>query len=249
MPARGRRLAALVRHGHFPRPDGVASAHLPLPLSPDGRGHARDAGLEIARIAEEQGFQLDETIEASQLLRAHETATVIAETLTREIGRNFEVVDRDDMLERGLGSCANLRFDEIEALLAADDRLDPLPEGWRRIPEFRLPVPGAESQMEAGRRTAARIDGSLAAMPAGPEDRMRIFVAHGGCLRHASVVKGALAIERVTEVTMDYGQVVAVERRPDGSWQRAVGEWKERIPKTAAGNVEREPASDGAQRA
>ncbi len=232
MPARGRRLAALVRHGHFPRPEGVASAHLPLPLSPEGRGHARDAGLQIARVANEQGIRLDETIESSQLLRAHETATVIAETLTRETDGAFEVVDRDDMLERGLGSCANLRFDEIEALLAVDERLDPLPEDWRRIPDFRLPVPGAESQMEAGRRTAARIDGSLAAMPEGPEDRMRIFVAHGGCLRHAAVVKGALPIERVTQVTMDYGQVVAMERLPDGTWRRAIGEWKERIPST-----------------
>lgn len=233
MSTRGRRLAALVRHGHFPRPEGVASAHLPLPLSPEGRGHARDAGLQIARIAREHRIELDETIESSQLLRAHETAIVVAETLAEETGRTFEVADRDDMLERGLGSCANLRFDEIEAMLAADDRLDPLPEGWRRIPDFRLPVPGAESQMDAGRRTADRIDGSLAAMRGGPEDRMRIFVAHGGCLRHASVVKGALSIERVTQVTMDYGQVVAIERLLDGSWRRAIGEWKERIPSTA----------------
>ncbi len=233
MSTRGRRLAALVRHGHFPRPEGVASAHLPLPLSPEGRGHARDAGLQIARIAREHRIELDETIESSQLLRAHETAIVVAETLAEETGRTFEVADRDDMLERGLGSCANLRFDEIEAMLAADDRLDPLPEGWRRIPDFRLPVPGAESQMDAGRRTADRIDGSLAAMRGGPKDRMRIFVAHGGCLRHASVVKGALSIERVTQVTMDYGQVVAIERLLDGSWRRAIGEWKERIPSTA----------------
>lgn len=233
MSTRGRRLAALVRHGHFPRPEGVASAHLPLPLSPEGRGHARDAGLQIARIAREHRIELDETIESSQLLRAHETAIVVAETLAEETGRTFEVADRDDMLERGLGSCANLRFDEIEAMLAADDRLDPLPEGWRRIPDFRLPVPGAESQMDAGRRTADRIDGSLAAMRGGPKDRMRIFVAHGGCLRHASVVKGALSIERVTQVTMDYGQVVAIERLLDGSWRRAIGEWKERIPSMA----------------
>ena len=62
---------------------------------------------------------------------------------------------------------------------------------------------------------------------------MRIFVAHGGCLRHASVVKGALSIGRVTQVTMDYGQVVAIERLLDGSWRRAIGEWKERIPSMA----------------
>lgn len=248
MPASRRRLAALVRHGHFPRPEGVASAHLPLPLSPEGRGHARIAGLQIARVAREQGIELDERIESSQLLRAHQTATAIAETLAHETGRSFEVVDRDDMLERGLGSCANLRFDEIEAVLASDDRLDPLPEGWRRIPDFRLPVPGAESQMDAGRRTAARIDGSLAAMPTDEVDRMRIFVAHGGCLRHACVVKGALSIERVTEVTMDYGQVVSVERLPDGTWRRAIGEWKERIPSATPGAVEGEASAEGTTR-
>lgn len=248
MPARGRRLAALVRHGQFPRPEGVASAHLPLPLSPEGRGHARNAGLQLARIAREHGIELDETIESSQLLRAHETAIVVAETLAEETGRSFEVVDRDDMLERGLGSCANLRFDEIEAVLAADDRLDPLPAGWRRMPDFRLPVPGAESQMDAGRRTAARIDGSLAAMPDGPEDRMRVFVAHGGCLRHASVVKGALSFERVSQVTMDYGQVVAIERLSDGSWRRAIGEWKERIPAATPAAPPRETSSQGEPR-
>lgn len=47
---RRRRIAALVRHGHFPRPDGVASAHLPLPLSPVSGGLPRSDPPQTPRI-------------------------------------------------------------------------------------------------------------------------------------------------------------------------------------------------------
>ena len=51
--ARGRRVAAFVRHGHFDRPEQVASAHLPLPLSADGREQARSAAATILRHCDE----------------------------------------------------------------------------------------------------------------------------------------------------------------------------------------------------
>ena len=227
--AQSRRAAALVRHGHFPRPEGMASAHLLLPLSSEGKEQARRAAATLLQIAERCDLEIDSLIESSQLLRASQTARIIAEELSRLSGRLFEVEDRDEMIERGLGSCANLRLDEIEKILADDDRLAPLPQNWRRLPDFRLPVPGAESLMEAGIRTAARIDASLASIPADDDrDVLRIFVAHAGCLRHAAVSKGALDRTRVRDLTMDYAQSIIFEQHREGAWRLIAGEWKKR---------------------
>lgn len=227
----GRRVAGLVRHGHFDRPEQLASAHLPLPLSEQGRRQAREAAVPILRACEDLGLEPDERIEASQLLRAWETATILAEELAWRTGREFIVDERDELVERGLGSCANLRFDEIESMLARDPRVAPLPAGWRRQPEFRLPVPGAESLMMAGARTAARIASSLRSIPEDdPRDTLRLFVAHGGCLRHAAVQLGALDLRAVSGVTMDHAQAVLIERDAHGFWQQAAGEWKKRLP-------------------
>jgi 2,3-bisphosphoglycerate-dependent phosphoglycerate mutase len=207
----------------------MASAHLLLPLTETGREQARQAAQTVHEWADRSGLEIDPLIEASQLLRASETARIIASELGRLRGASFDVEDRDEMLERSLGSCANLRLDEISRLLAADPRLSPLPEGWRRTPDFRLPVPGAESLMQAGARTAARIDASLDTIPADDtRDILRLFVAHSGCLRHAAVVKQALEADLVSGITMDFAQSIFVERLSDGSWKRIEGEWKKR---------------------
>jgi 2,3-bisphosphoglycerate-dependent phosphoglycerate mutase len=232
---RGRRVAGLVRHGHFDRPHHVASAHLPLPLSEKGRGQAREAAEPILRMSEELGLELDPIIEASQLLRAWQTATILAEELKTRTGRRFIVVERVELVERSLGSCANLRFDQISKRLAKDPRLGPLPRGWRRIPEFRLPVPGAESLMQAGARTATRIAHSLGAIPdEDSRDVLRLFVAHGGCLRHAAVQLGALDVRTVPGLTMEHAQCVLVEKDLRGDWVHAAGQWKKRMSKAGS---------------
>ena len=228
--ARGRRIAALVRHGHFDRPENVASAHSLFPLSERGRGQARHAVDPILELCEELGLELDPRVEASQLLRAWETANLIAEALTTRLGKRFHVLQRDELVERGLGSCANLTFDEIRALLAADPRLDLLPDGWRRMPEFRLPVRGAESLMQAGARTATRIAMSLASIPAeDPRDLVRLFVAHSGCLRHAAVQLGALDVRVVPGLSMDFAQVILLEKLPSGDWVHIAGEFRKQL--------------------
>lgn len=227
---RGRRVAGLVRHGHFDRPDQIASAHLPLPLSAAGRAQAREAAGPILQFCEELELEIDPRIEVSQLLRAWETAVMLAEELERRTGRSFVVEERSELLERGLGSCANLRFDEIEAQLSQDPRVGPLPADWRRLPEFRLPVPGAESLMMAGARTATRIAASLRSIPADdPRDVLRLFVAHGGCLRHAAVQLGTLDLRNVTALTMEYAQAVLIESDGRGGWLQVAGEWKKRL--------------------
>ena len=227
----GRRVAAFVRHGHFDRPPETASAHQLLPLSQEGRDQARATASILAGHAKDHGLEIDPTIEASPLLRAWETARILAETLGSLTGQTLRVEEQAALMERGLGSCANLRFDEIAHILGLDPRLAPLPEGWRRIPDFRLPVPGAESLLEAGQRTAKRIEGSLDGLPVEDGvDRMRVFVAHSGCLRHAAVHLGALAVGEVRARSMAFAQAILIERHEDGRWTLLEGDWQEGQP-------------------
>lgn len=226
-----RRVAVLVRHGHFERPDGTASAHSLLPLSATGHAQAAAEVRTIAEMCAEQGLAIDRRIESSQLLRAWQTANVLAEGLAAHTGEEHHVIQRDEMIERGLGSGANLTFDRIADLVKADPRLGALPEGWRRMPEFRLPFPGAESLMDAGKRTAARIDQSLESIPEDdPRDVARLFVAHSGCLRHAAVVLGALDVRDVAGLSMDFVQAVLVEREARGRWRVIAGEFRKFLP-------------------
>lgn len=230
---RGRRFAAFVRHGHFARPEGVASAHSLFPLSEEGREQARHASGPILEFCEDLGIELDPRIEASQLLRAWETANLIAESLTTRTGQRFHVLQRDELVERGIGSCANMTFDAIREMLTSDPRLGVLPEGWRRMPEFRLPVQGAESLMQAGARTATRVATSLGSIPdEDPRDLMRLFVAHSGCLRHAAVQLGALDVRVVSGLSMDFTQAVFLEKLPNGDWVNVAGQFKKRLPGT-----------------
>ena len=231
--ARGRRIAAFVRHGHFDRPDDLASAHSLFPLSAKGREQARRAAGPILELCREIGLELDPRIESSQLLRAWQTANLVAEALTERTAKRFHVLQRDELIERGLGSCANMSFDQIRAMLACDPRLGPLPRGWRRMPEFRLPVQGAESLMQAGARTATRVAASIDSIPAeDPRDLLRLFVAHSGCLRHAAVQLGALDVRTVAGLSMDFTQAVLIEKLPNGDWVHIAGQFKKRIPGT-----------------
>lgn len=229
--SRGRRVAALVRHGHFDRPENTASAHRILPLSEKGRQQASLAANPILAFCDEHDLELDPKIEVSQLLRAWQTGKILAETLSEKLDRTFVLEERDEIIERSLGSCANLRFDEIEAQLAEDPRLRPLPDGWRRVPEFRLPVQGAESLMQAGARTAMRIATSIDSIrDDDPRDLLRLFVAHSGCLRHAAVNLGALEMRSVSSLSMDFCQTILIEKTPTGEWVQLAGQWKKHLP-------------------
>ena len=234
--ARGRRVAGFVRHGHFERPEQTASAHSLFALSSLGRDQARCAADPILELCEEFGLELDSRIEASQLLRAWETAKLLAEKLEARTGRRFHVLQRDELIERGLGSCANLTFDRIQERIAADPRLAPLPEGWRRMPEFRLPVQGAESLMMSGARVAARVAASLGSIPA--EDSrhlLRLFVAHSGCLRHAAVQLGALDVRTVSGLSMDFAQTILIEKMHNGDWVHIAGQLQKHLSPQSEG--------------
>ena len=227
---RGRRVVAFVRHGHFDRPEGTASAHSIYPLSEEGRGQAARAAASILELCRDLNLEVDSRIEASQLLRAWETAKILGASLGEKLDRRFYVIQREELIERGLGSATNMTFERIHELLAADPRLGPLPEGWRRMPEFRLPVQGAESLMQAGARVAGRVAASMESIPDDDErDVVRLFVAHSGCLRHAAVVLGAVDVRVVPELSMDFAQTVMLEKLPNGDWVHVGGQFRKHL--------------------
>lgn len=226
----GRRVAAFIRHGHFDRPDDTASAHSLFPLSETGWAQATAAAVTVAALCEEHSLEIDKRIEASQLLRAWETANLLSEGLAARTGQSLHVIQRDELIERGLGSAANISFRRIQEMIEADPRIGPLPEGWRRIPEFRLPVQGAESLMQAGSRVAARVAASIESIPEDdPRDVVRLFVAHSGCLRHAAVALGAIDVRNVASLSMDFLQTVLIEQNPNGEWIHLAGKFEKHL--------------------
>ena len=225
--------AALIRHGEFERPTDVPSAHLPHPLTPDGERNMAASASRVLEHAEELGAALHPTIECSPLLRAWQSARILADALAARTGRRFALVERPELQERSLGSAANLTVGEIEDAVARDPRHPALPPGWRRNPRFRLPLPGAESLMDAGARAARRITIDLAALAATARcDTLELVVAHGGALRHAAVHLGVLPIEQAPFLSMEYGEPVVIERLEGGRWAHAAGQWKKRLKET-----------------
>lgn len=222
--------AVLMRHAQFERPPGVPSARSPRPLTPEGERVAAESARRVLQLAIELDGAIDPTLDASPLLRAWQSAQILSDALEARTGDRFRVDERPALMERGLGSAANLTLDEIEQVVARDPRYPSLHEGWRRDPGFRLPLPGAESLVESGRRAAGRIRAATEKVAArAGRNTLKLFVAHGGCLRHAAVELGALALEAAPRLSMDYCEPVVLERRADGSWPHVAGQWKKRL--------------------
>lgn len=208
---------ALIRHGDYAQPAGVPSAHLPHPLTDEGREQARAGAIRLADAARERGWTLDPVIDASPLLRAWETAVIAAGVL------GLEVVEVAALTERCVGAAANLTVDEIAAVIDRDPRFDPLPPGWKRRGDFCLPLLGAESLIDAGRRVAGHLRARRAAGLAG----IKLVVGHGGSLRHGAVELGILGPGDPPRLSMHHGEAVVLVDRGD-AWERVLGDWKRR---------------------
>jgi broad specificity phosphatase PhoE len=217
---------ALVRHGSFRQPQGVPSAHLPYPLTEQGRQEARDGAALLAAYVREAGLELERVIDCSTLLRAYETAQLIAGSLAEHGLGQFAVEQFDALTERSLGSMANLTESEIEAIVAADPRTAALPERWKRSSELRLPFPGAESLSDAGRRVARHI--TSRALAGEGAARLKVVVGHGGAFRHAARELGVLSDGDVAALSMYHAQPVYLEYRA-GRWRQVAGRWKPRV--------------------
>lgn len=228
-------VVALVRHGDYFQPNRVPSAQLPHPLTDQGMEQARQLGQSLHDECRGLGLLLDPVLDCSVLLRARQTADLAAQMLNRlETDQRCSVAEFAELGERSVGAAANLTIDEIEAALRKDPRCPALPVEWKAHPRYRLPVPGSESLLMAGARVAAHIEARAHELRCKPgHDVLKVFVSHGGALRHAAVCMGALELLEVTGLTMAHCGYVLLEHMPDphgpGRWQKVGGRWQPRV--------------------
>jgi 2,3-bisphosphoglycerate-dependent phosphoglycerate mutase len=223
-----KRVLAWIRHGEYAQPPGVPSAHLPHGLTPSGQEQARAAARAVWQYAEQHGLAIDRVIDSSRLRRAWETARLIARELQRlgtpplvrqgsgilaSNGQEFSVQEFDELAERSLGAAANLTIGQIEAVLAADPRFEVPAPGWKRDPSYVLPLTGAESLQQAGRRVARHVITRMRAQSGPPS--LKLFVGHGGAFRHAACELGLLSPEDVQQLTMQHGTPIYMEHVVD----------------------------------
>jgi 2,3-bisphosphoglycerate-dependent phosphoglycerate mutase len=221
-------IAALMRHGVYEQPPGTPSAHLPHPLKPEGGQQASETAVRIAEICKREGWAIDPVIDCSPLLRAWQTAGIVAEEFAKILGDEFQLEHFEALMERGVGAAANLDLEQIAAAVDADPRLDPLPDDWKQQPHFKLPLYGAESLMESGARVREHVLARCALLEGRDEDTLKLFVGHGGCFRHAAVQMGALPIADARRLSLCHGGFVLLEEAEPGRWEKIGGEWKQR---------------------
>lgn len=248
-------VAAIVRHGSYRQPDATPSAHLPHPLTAQGRGEAEAGAEQLVEFAKRHSLAVWPAVDASRLLRAWETASLIASALPSELVSSEPAaavaagaeparlgvpgpIDQafvaafDALNERSVGSAANLSLEEIEAVIAADPRHHALAPGWKSNSTHRLPLPGAESLLEAGARVAAHLEQRMATLAAAVErDTLKVFVGHGGAFRHAAALLGLLDLAEVRRLSMHHAQPLLLERGEDGRYTLLDGAWKVRSRK------------------
>jgi broad specificity phosphatase PhoE len=209
-----KRVLAWIRHGEYAQPPGVPSAHLPQGLTPRGQAGARAAARVVRQYAELNGLRIDPVIDSSRLRRAWETAHLLARELEQLGSPRASVEEFDELAERGLGAAANLTIAEIEAVLAADPRFEVPPPGWKRDSSYVLPLLGAESLEQAGRRVARHVLARSRALTGAAS--LKLFVGHGGAFRHAARELGLLSAEDVRRLTMQHCAPIYLELQTDG---------------------------------
>ena len=219
-----RLIAALIRHGDYHQLPDTPSAHQPFPLTEKGRDQAVQAAARIQRQAESEGWNIHSKVHSSQLLRAWETAGLIAGGLEGELN----ISSFADLAERGMGSAANLTVQQIEAIIQADPRFDPLPRDWKSNSHFCLPLQGAESLLQAGQRVAGHLEQSMKELAGhAVGDTLMLFVGHGAAIRHAAYVLGVLRFDEIATLSMYHAEPVYIEYTEQG-WKHVAGNWKVR---------------------
>ena len=226
MPAR--LIAAIIRHGDYRQLPDTPSAHQPFPLTASGEHQARRAAARIREVLNDQGWALDPVVDCSQLLRAWQTAEIIVDGLRDRFPREPQLTAHAALAERGLGSANNLSLSMIETVISEDPRFPELPDDWKSNSQFRLPLQGAESLLEAGQRVAAHMRQQMAAL-AGftAADTLKLFVGHGAAFRHAAFHLGVLEYEQIARLSMHHASPVYLEYS-DGTWSHVGGDWRVR---------------------
>lgn len=224
----GRRIAALIRHGDYHQMPGVPSAHQPYQLNANGEIHAVEAAGIINEVVQRNGWSLTPQIDCAQMLRAWQTARIIADNLSVSVSTEAQLESFDELAERCVGSAANLTVRQIEKVIHDDPRYAELPENWKSNSEYRLPLQGAESLLEAGERVAGHLVRRISELPASGADNLKLFVGHGAAFRHAAFHLGVLKYDEIARLSMYHGRPVFLEYFDDGCWSHIAGEWKVR---------------------
>lgn len=216
-------IAALVRHGEYHQLQDTPSAHQPFPLTAAGEGQASEAARVLREAAERHGWEPVSLIDSSQMLRAWQTARLIADAWP-----GLEVESFDAMAERGLGCAANLTLTQIEEVLRRDPRYSEPPAGWKADSRYRLPLQGAESLLQAGERVAAHLVRRMEELrrEGAIGDRLKLFVGHGAAMRHAAYHLGLLEFDQIARLSMHHARPLFLEYLPDGHWRHIEGDWK-----------------------
>ena len=219
-----RLIAALVRHAEYRQMKHTPSAHQPYPLTEAGRQQAIRAAKTLRDMATAHDWSIARQIHCSLLLRAWETASIIAEYL----GDEQKVYAFPELSERSLGSAANLTIHQIEAVIHDDPRCGPLPSDWKSNSKFSLPLQGAESLIDAGQRVAKHLNDAMHELSQRtPRDTLMVFIGHGAAIRHASHELGVLKFEQISGLSMHHAVPIYFEYLGT-KWKHIAGHWKYR---------------------
>lgn len=234
-------IAALIRHGDYHQLKDTPSAWQPFPLNEAGRGHARSAAEGIREELLRQDWDLYPVCNSSQLLRAWQTADILCQLLNNndfakpiEQKNQLNIESFAALAERSVGSAANLNITQINEIVNDDPRFESLPQDWKSNSHFCLPLQGAESLMDSGKRVAGHLSKVMSKLQQSVQiDTVKLFVGHGAAFRHAAHNLGVLEFEQIAKLSMYHGQPVFIERLEDGSWRHVAGHWKVRGVKTS----------------
>ncbi|MEW8508269.1 MAG: histidine phosphatase family protein [Candidatus Thiodiazotropha sp.] len=222
-----RLIAAMLRHGEYYQLPDTPSALQPFPLTATGAEQAERSVTLIQGTLRMFNWSLHPVIDSSKLLRGWQTAEVLRQGLQLVSREQLSIESYDDLAERSLGSAANLTLEQIESVLQEDPRFSSPPPGWKSKSNYRLPLQGAESLMDAGERVARHLERRLDELQTLVEvDSVKLFVGHGAAFRHAAYHLGILAFDQIAALSMHHCRPIFLERLPDGSWRQLTGDWK-----------------------
>ncbi|WP_017446169.1 histidine phosphatase family protein [Gayadomonas joobiniege] len=216
-------IIAFIRHAHYLQQVDAPSAFQPHPLSEQGWQQAVQCAQQISEFCSKYAGR-PIYLHCSSLLRAWQTADAIATQLDN---KNISVCafrQTEQLCERSVGGLANLTVADIEQILQQDPRVKDLPKDWKSDSYFCLPVPGAESLMQAGQRVATYIQSQISNEPV---NSLHLFVGHGASIRHAAYQLGILKFEQIKQLSMHYAQPV-IYQKTDAGYRIMLGEWKVR---------------------
>lgn len=214
-----------LRHSEYEQPEGVPSALLPHSITAGGEEQARIGAEKLIRFFKNDLSLLPSEIECSVLLRAFQTAQVIASELKREFNVDLKIKQAEDLVERKLGSMANLSVEEIEDVIDGDPRYTNPPENWKAKRHYKLPYLGCENLAEAGKRVSNYIKHYKS--QENSEKCFRIIIGHGASFRHAAFELGVLSETQIGELSMFYAEPLFFKYKGNG-WDLVEGKWKVR---------------------